>query len=70
MFKSIITSVPYRHLAFISHRESIFFLTGCFPDHLKISSLTPILKQGIKEERGITGRFLFCLHFSKIIENV
>ena len=52
----------------ISHIVNLTFKTGCFPDHLKISSVTPIFKQGIKEEPGNYRPISVLSPLSKIIE--
>ena len=52
----------------LSHITNLSFETGCFPDRLKISSVTPIFKQGKKDEPGNYRPISVLSPISKIIE--
>ena len=52
----------------LSHIVNLAFETGCFPDRLKISSVTPIFKQGKKDDPGNYRPISVLSPISKIIE--
>ena len=52
----------------LCHITNLSFETGCFPDQLKISSVTPIYKQGKKDEPGNYRPISVISPISKIIE--
>ena len=52
----------------LCHITNLSFETGCFPDRLKISSVTPIFKQGRKDEPGNYRPISVLSPISKIIE--
>ena len=52
----------------ICHIVNLTFESGCFPDQLKISSVTPIFKQGKKEVPGNYRPISVLSPLSKIIE--
>ena len=52
----------------LSHIVNLSFGTGCFPDRLKISSVTPIFKQGKKDDPGNYRPISVLSPISKVIE--